>query len=48
MDRPRSAPAPAPGAGKDPMVDALAEREEHEEALCAVRISFVIRLPCMS
>jgi hypothetical protein len=38
VDRPRSAPPPAPGAGKDPMVDALAEREEHEEALCAVRV----------
>jgi hypothetical protein len=38
VDRPRSAPPPTPGAGKDPGVDALAEREEHEEALCAVRV----------
>lgn len=36
VDRPRSAPPAAPGAGKDPMIDALAERDEHEEALCAV------------
>lgn len=36
VDRPRSAAA-APGAGKDPLIDALAERGEEEEALCAVR-----------
>ncbi len=35
MERPRSGSA-APGYGKDPGVDALAERGEEEEALCAV------------